>query len=196
MKKILLFATLFFAFSFAEGKMFYNIIILNGTNTNNSAGINYYSVSSGEHLQLLTEEHSTMGSWYGITVDWYVDNIYQFTQGDTVDFSQPGLISFRIGSDSSSNKVQLTIVTGINDLTSLTLPYPLSKLPSNIKLNNLRYTIINPMGQVMEQGIFSGEIILRNKNSKRQLQPGIYFVIYSDALDNRQVLTDKVFVSK
>jgi hypothetical protein len=82
--------------------------------------------------------------------------------------------------------------SGITTLTSAPLPFPFPQT-SNINPNNLRYTIINSLGQVIEQGKFSGEIILRNGN--HSLQPGIYFVIYSDADDNRQVLTDKVFVS-
>jgi len=116
--------------------------------------------------------------------------VYQFTAGGMVTFYQPGLISCGCY---LSNAIQLTVVTGINDLSSATLPFPFSQ-SSNINTNNLRYKIINTMGQIMEQGKFSGEIILRNKNPKQPFHPGIYFVIYSDALDNRQVLTDKVFV--
>jgi hypothetical protein len=86
--------------------------------------------------------------------------------------------------------------TGINDPSSLTSPYPLSKLPSNIDLNNLRYKIVNVMGQVVENGNFSGAIILRDAKPLNPLPAGIYFVIYYDALDNRQVLTDKVVIGR
>ena len=87
-----------------------------------------------------------------------------------------------------------SLPTGINTLSSVILQFPFSKAP-DINTNNIRYKIINPLGQIMEQGKFSGEIILRTQNSSRHLMPGIYFVIYSDADDNRQVLTDKVMVS-
>jgi len=194
MKKILILVPLFFVFSLAEGKLVYRIHALNGINTGNSGNINYYTISSWENLRLIAVKHGSMFSWYGITVDWYVDSIYQFTQGDTVEFSQPGLISFITASYSSDNKVQLTVVTDINDLSSSTLPFPFSQLSPNINTNNLNYTIINTTGQVMGEGKFTGEIILRTAKPQRPLPPGIYFVIYSDALDNRQVLTDKVFV--
>ena len=83
---------------------------------------------------------------------------------------------------------------GINDVASATLPYPLSQLSGEINSNNLRYTVINMLGKIVDEGIFSGEIILRNKNPL-SLPRGIYFVVYSDAIDNRQVLTDRVFLS-
>ena len=88
-----------------------------------------------------------------------------------------------------------TVPSGIPNLSTSTLPFPFSKLSSGINLNNLNYKIIIPLGQIIEQGKFSGEIILRGKNISNSLPPGIYFVVYSDALDNRQVITDKVFVS-
>jgi hypothetical protein len=70
-------------------------------------------------------------------------------------------------------------------------------IADNINSTNskkLNYTITNLCGQVLESGKFSGEIILREKNITRNFAPGIYFVTYSDADDNRQVITDKVFV--
>jgi hypothetical protein len=85
--------------------------------------------------------------------------------------------------------------TGINDPASSDYPFPFSQLSLTADLSNLSYTITNLYGQILERGIFSGEIILREKNITRNFAPGIYFVTYSDALDNRQVITDKVFVS-
>jgi hypothetical protein len=85
-------------------------------------------------------------------------------------------------------------VTGINALHSNGLPFPLSALSSDINPGNLRYTIINALGKIIKQGTFSGVAILRNDNSV-SLEPGIYMVIYSDAADNRQLLTDKVMVN-
>lgn len=196
MKKTFLLLVLvsFIVFS-VQGKFSLKIKALNGTLTSNSQIISYYSIASGEQLQLIAIVTNLTGQTVddSLTVEWYVDSVYQFTLGDVVSFSQPGLIYFKISSSSGSsvNAIQLTVVTDINDLSSSTLPFPFSN-SSNINLNSLRYKIINPLGQIMEQGKFSGEIILRNGN--HSLQPGIYFVIYSDALDNRQVLTDKVFM--
>ena len=195
MKKILLALIIVpLLLSYADGKGTYGLHIVNGTWTGSVQGISYYSISSGEHFRILAVYHIGSYTNYGVAVNWYVDNVYQFTQGDTVEFSQPGLIYFKAGSFQSIS-IQLSVVTGINDLSTSTLPFPFSKLSSNSNINNLNYKIITPLGQIVEEGKFSGEIILRGNNISHSLQPGIYFVIYSDALDNRQVLTDKVFVS-
>jgi hypothetical protein len=194
MKKLLFFLPLALLSLFSEGKLFYEIKALNGTYQGHSANVDYYTISSDGYLQLTAVKYSTMGSWDSTTVDWYLNNVYQFTQGDVVEFSQSGLIYFQIGSDHSMNSIQLNVITGISNVTSAALPFPFSQL-SNINLSNLRYTIFGTNGKAIEQGIFSGKIILRDERPKNPLHPGIYFVIYSDVMDNRQVLTDKVFVT-
>ena len=189
MKNILFLLAILFLNSFVDGKTWIRIHVYNGTQTGPSGYITNYTISSGDSLRVKAWKYSTSYVDSNIIVNWYLDSVYQFTAGGMVTFNQPGLITT---SPSTGSAVQLTVVTGINNLSSSTLPFPFSQ-SSNININNLLYTIVNPLGQIIEQGNFSGEIILRNGN--HSLQPGIYFVIYSDALDNRQVLTDKVFVS-
>src|SRR5258705_12003323 len=117
MKKILLVLSLLFLNYFVEAKANFNIKVLNGISGGHSAGIDYYSISPGDSLQLTAvfQSFSPMTNITGITVDWYLDDIYQFTAGGTVKFSQTGLICFRFSSPSypsviTENKVQLTIV--------------------------------------------------------------------------------------
>ena len=194
MKKILLLSLIFFNLCLVQAKPHFYIKVYNGIYTGSDGHIAYYTISSGDSLKV-----KAMAVYQGnidstsFTADWYLDNVFQFNAGGMVTFQQPGLITFG-GIGYPENSIQLSVVTGINDLTSATLPFPFSQ-SSSINTNNLRYKIVNALGQIIEQGKFSGEIILRNNNSTHQLQPGIYFVIYSDADDNRQVLTDKVFVS-
>lgn len=134
---------------------------------------------------------------FGLETKWYVDDIYYASTPPRgiVCIDRPGLITAYDTSLSmrSRYKILLKIDPAEVSSTSGIFPFPFSQLPG-ISTDNLRYTIISAMGQIMEQGDFSGEIILRNNNPQRSLPEGIYFVIYSDALDNRQVLTDKVFV--
>jgi hypothetical protein len=203
MKKILLLVVFILAHYFAEAKDQFYIKVLNGISQGHSGGIDYYSIPNGDSLKLtaMFQSFSPMMTITGLSVDWYIDNTYQFTQGGTVSFNQPSVLIYcEILYDpyaniwiTSDNKIMFTYVTGINDLTSAPLTYPFSQ--SAINTTNLQYKIVSAMGQVIEEGKFTGEIILRNKSSHNTLQPGIYFVIYSDALDNRQVLTDKVFLA-
>lgn len=199
MKKALLLATFIFSHHLVEAKDRFYIKVLNGVYQGPSAGVDYYTLSSGDSLELtaIFEGISPPTVSTGLSVDWYVDYMYQFTQGGSVSFYQPSvLIYFEtyyiFSSVISENKIMFTYVTGINDLTHAPLPYPFSQ--SSININNLRYTIVNATGEIFEKGKFSGEIILRKQMPQRPLPAGIYFVIYYDALDNRQVLTDKVFI--
>jgi hypothetical protein len=171
----------------------------NGTNPSNTS----ISISPGDHLVCT---YSCDGVCPNYSPSWYrLDstgnyNLIQSSSGNisAINLSLEGLYMVQpqpYGCLCYSYYFQIIIMpAGINDLTSSALLFPFSGIASNINLNNLRYTIINPMGQIVEHGNFSGEIILRNQKPQRPLPAGIYFVIYSDALDNRQVLTDKVFV--
>jgi len=64
-------------------------------------------------------------------------------------------------------------------------------LSSQARYDRLNHSIYNSLGQMVYSG--SGALI-RENHLPIALSPGIYFVIYYDALDNRQVLTDKVLV--
>jgi len=195
MKKFLFILIIVLVSSLAEAKTWYRIIVYNGTQTGPTGQITNYTISSGDSLMVKAWKYYSLPFPHidsSESVNWYLDSVYQFTAGGMVTFNQSGLISCGCY---LSNAIQLTVAVGINDLTTATLPFPFSQSP-NIKTNNLNYAITNIFGQVIERGDFMGEIILRTAKSQRPLPPGIYFVIYSDALDNRQVLTDKVFVSK
>ena len=191
MKKKLLFSLLLvITFCPVKAKTFYFIHVYNGTQT----GPDDYTISSGDSL--IVKAHKLVSGIGGyidstIIVDWYLDNVYQFTAGGAVAFHQPGLISFH-GSD---NSVQLSVTIGINDIGLAVLPFPFSKATSNVNLNNLRYAVLDLLGNVVDEGTFSGKIILRDAQPQYPLPIGIYFVTYYDLLDNRQVLTDKVFIT-
>ena len=86
-------------------------------------------------------------------------------------------------------------VTGINDINTANQLYPFSNLSSNVNVNNLRYTLINCLGQIIDEGKTNGEAILRRKNISSSLKPGIYFVMYYDGETNERVLIDKVLVT-
>lgn len=194
MKKILLFSLLLIPTCFIEAKTLYWIHVYNGTQTGTSGDITNYTASSVEGLQVKAwvEHGGFPGFWIDSTsaVDWYVDSVYQFTAAGMVTFNQPGLISYH-GSDEA---IQLSITIGINDIGNAALPFPFSQISSKVNMNNLRYTAVDLLGNIVDEGIFSGKIILRDTRPPNPLHPGIYFVIYYDALDNRQVLTDKVFL--
>ena len=122
------------------------------------------------------------------TLQSYYDSMHTF-------ITVPGLYKLDVSCGHICIFRIISSLTAINNISFSTLPFPFSKLSSSTYINNLQYKIITPLGQVIEEGKFSGEIILRGNNISHSLQPGIYFVIYSDALDNRQVITDKVFVN-
>ena len=125
---------------------------------------------------------------------WYANSYLVQTNSEPYVISSPGNYAIRLCSMSNPLKsiiVSSSSATAISTLTSAPLPFPFSN--SSINTTNLRYKILNTLGEKIEEGKFSGEIILRSGN--HSLSPGIYFVIYSDALDNRQVITDKVFVN-
>jgi len=89
-------------------------------------------------------------------------------------------------------------ITSSAVMSNLDVPASLvlfSTVSSNLPAHNLQYTIITPLGKIMEQGTCSGKIILRGAKPQNPLPSGIYFVIYYDALDNRQVLADKALVT-
>lgn len=192
MKKILLVLSfLIISCYFVEGKTFYFIHVYNGTQTGSSGPLQNYTVSSSTGLMVKAWVLQTgIGGYIDSTtaVDWYLDSVYQFTAGEMVTFNQPGLISF----DGSDNAIQLSITIGINDFSFIEQPFPFSQISSSVNFNNLRYTVMDLLGNVVDAGSFAGKIILRDASPQKPLHPGIYFVIYSDALDNRQVLTDKV----
>lgn len=202
MKKSLLLALyLLTAGAFAEAKTIFSIHVYNGTQT----GFNYiadYSISSGDSLMVKAWKFT--GSIPGyidstIVVHWYLDSVYQFTAGGMVYFTQPGLIYYKLHPDYpwySDAAIRLTVVIGIDDFISSPLPYPFSQLTSNLSLKKLHYTVIDLLGNIVGEGNFSGKIILRDVQPENPLPPGIYYVIYYDALDNRQVLTDKIYYSK
>ncbi|HLG33836.1 MAG TPA: hypothetical protein VI757_03065 [Bacteroidia bacterium] len=265
------------------GNWLYIINALSGTYTGHTGIIDNYnapcSILLTSYAESVTENPMT-----GFPVDWYLDSVYQFTKGGSVQFDQPGLIYYRVNpaynlycispiqfstTSSTYNKLHINVLNGtyiqtthdtvifnIADNDSLiikttetndcwesrdigaqwfindnfygsTLPGEvisirqsglitaidtinnfisnnkvlLTIIPPTLNMDssdhlNLRYKIFSIYGQVMEQGDAHDYGILRTKNAQHTLQPGIYFVIYSDALDNRQVLTDKVFVRK
>src|ERR1041385_2546797 len=107
MRKILLALSLVFLNYFVEAKAQFYIKVLNGISGGHSAGIDYYSISSGDSLQLTAvfQSFSPMTNITGLTVDWYLNDIYQFTAGGTVKFGQLGLIYFRFSSPSYSSVI-------------------------------------------------------------------------------------------
>jgi hypothetical protein len=201
-KSFLLSLSLLTAGSFADAKTFYTIRVYTGTQTGANSSITDYSISAGDSLKVTAWKFS--GSMPGsvdstIVVYWYLDSVYQFTAGGMATFTHPGLIYYKLHPDYewySDNAIRLSVATGIEDFISSPFPYPFNQLSPNVNLKNLNYTVIDLLGNIVDKGKFSGKIILRNTQPADPLPPGIYYVVYYDALDNRQVLTDKISYSR
>ena len=194
-KSLLLSLVLTTAGPFAEAKSFYAIHVYNGIHTGDTGDTSHYTISSSEALMVKAWQYYSLPNPHidsTSAVNWYVDGVYQFTAGGMVTFNQPGVISF----GGSFNFVQLSVTIGIDDQSSSELPFPFTQVPRDVNLKNLRYTVLDLLGNIIDEGVFSGKTILRDAQPVNPLPPGIYYVIYYDALDNRQVLTDKISYSR
>ena len=170
-----------------------NMDVHNFTSMDMIKGAMVYRISANKFLEASVTETSNC-EMQNPPAQWYVNGIYYASTlpGEILSINKPGLIT----ATDTVNGIHpaFNILLQVDEITSSDFPFPFSET-SNISMGNLRYTVINSMGKIIEDGIFSGEIILRTQKPQRPLPQGIYFVIYYDALDNRQVLTDKVFVS-
>jgi hypothetical protein len=126
----------------------------------------------------------------GIPVDT-LNNVFCTSWSSDWPYASPGHYYDISIYDTSCNCYQATWMTPIQ-----TYYYPIitgyNALPAQINSMDVTFSVFNTFGQIVYSGT---NRLSEGKEIAHILPPGIYFVIYYDAADNRQVLTDKIFVS-
>jgi len=150
-----------------------NLTVHNYNSTQMENGALVYTIPENEFLNITAREINNCGA-RSAPVKWLINDVYYaltFTD-EAISINQPGLIS---AVDTVHNiSSTFSILLKLDVITLSNFPFPFSET-SNPSLNNLRYTIVNSLGQVMEQGDFFGRNNFKNYKAPAPAATGNLF---------------------